>query len=193
MTDITVKGLCKAYDGREVLRDLDLAFRAGKVTGLMGPSGCGKTTLLNILLGLETADAGTVTGVPADKAAVFQEERLCEPFSAAANLRLVTGRAFKEAELYRRLEELGLSGCAGKPVRDLSGGQRRRVSIARALLAKSSLLVLDEPFKGLDEVSRVLAADVILRRSAGKTVVMVTHDRAEITLMHAVLTEMHPL
>ena len=91
MRDIEIKGLCKAFDGKQVLRDFSAVLPAGQVTGLMAPSGAGKTTLLRILMGLETPDRGTITGLEGLRlSAVFQEDRLCENLNPVSNLRLVT-------------------------------------------------------------------------------------------------------
>ena len=91
MQDIVIRGLCKAFDGKQVLRDFSAALPAGQVTGLMAPSGAGKTTLLRILMGLETPDRGTITGLEGLRlSAVFQEDRLCENLNPVSNLRLVT-------------------------------------------------------------------------------------------------------
>ena len=154
---------------------------------LMGPSGLGKTTLLRCVAGLETPDAGAVTGVPRRLGYVFQEDRLCDNFSAVANIRLVTGRTLPEKAILQHLEELGLSDSVRLPVSQLSGGMRRRVAILRALLAEYDLLFLDEPFKGLDrETKETVMADT-RRRCAGRTVLLVTHDVAELDAMGAVV------
>src|SRR5699024_2714650 len=115
---------------------------------LMGPSGCGKTTLLRILMGLERADAGEVTGV-GRVAAVFQENRLCPQLTAAANITLPGGDP-KTAE--RELRALGFADAElALPAAQLSGGQMRRTALLRALLCpQAQTLLLDEPFTGMD-------------------------------------------
>lgn len=149
----------------------------------MGPSGTGKTTILNLLLGLIGPDAGVVLGVPEKKAAVFQEDRLFEDFSVLSNLTATTGKATED--LLEGLAALGLSAAANEKVKVLSGGMKRRVAILRALYADYDLLALDEPFKGLDEDLRKETAAFVLRKNAGRTIVMVTHDPAEAELMGA--------
>ena len=193
MRDIAVTGLDKRFGEKQVLKGFSAVFPAGKVTCVMGPSGCGKTTLLHILLGLESADGGTVEGLPDRVAAVFQEERLCEDFSAVTNVRIVTGKGVKTGEIETCLRTLGLEGSLYGPVKELSGGMKRRVSIARAILAPGELLILDEPFKGLDEKTRETVVREVLARSIGKTVIMVTHDPQEAALMGADLIEMRTL
>ena len=177
--ELQVHNLCKSYGGETVLRDV--SFTAGPgVTCLMAPSGAGKTTLLRILLGLETADSGTMR-IPADCrwAAVFQEDRLLEQLDAMGNLRFVLGKGFREAAAAALLAELGLGDVGGKPVRDFSGGMKRRLAVARALLAPSDILVLDEPFTGLDGETRAGALACVRRAAAEKPVLLVTHDEAD--------------
>ena len=179
--ELQVHNLCKSYGGETVLRDV--SFTAGPgVTCLMAPSGAGKTTLLRILLGLETADSGTMR-IPADCrwAAVFQEDRLLERLDAMGNLRFVLGKGFREAAAAALLAELGLGDVGGKPVRDFSGGMKRRLALARALLAPSDALALDEPFTGLDGENRERAIACIRRAAREKPVLLVTHEEADAT------------
>ena len=186
MQDIVIRGLSKAFDGKQVLRDFSAVLPAGQVTGLMAPSGAGKTTLLRILMGLEMPDRGTITGLQGLRlSAVFQEDRLCENLNLISNLRLVTP-TLSQSATEEALTAVGLTDCLHQPVRELSGGMRRRVAILRALLAEYDLLFLDEPFKGLDrETKEVVMADT-RRRCDGRTVLFVTHDPTELEAMGAV-------
>ena len=186
MQNIVIRGLSKAFDGKQVLRDFSAVLPAGQVSGLMAPSGAGKTTLLRILMGLETPDRGTITGLQGLRlSAVFQEDRLCENLNPVSNLRLVT-LTLSRAAAEEALTAVGLTDCLHQPVRELSGGMRRRVAILRALLAEYDLLFLDEPFKGLDrETKDVVMADT-RRRCDGRTVLFVTHDPTELEAMGAV-------
>ena len=186
MQDIVIRGLSKAFDGKQVLRDFSAVLPAGQVTGLMAPSGAGKTTLLRILMGLETPDRGTIPGLQGLRlSAVFQEDRLCENLNLESNLRLVTP-TLSRAAAEEALTAVGLTDCLHQPTRELSGGMRRRVTILRALLAEYDLLFLDEPFKGLDrETKEVVMADT-RRRCDGRTVLFVTHDPTELEAMGAV-------
>ena len=168
MQDIVIRGLCKAFDGKQVLRDFSAALPAGQVTGLMAPSGAGKTTLLRILMGLETPDRGTITGLEGLRlSAVFQEDRLCENLNPVSNLRLVTP-ALSRTAAAEALAAVGLTDCQRQPARELSGGMRRRVAILRALLAEYDLLFLDEPFKGLDQETKEIVMADTRRRCAGR-------------------------
>ena len=115
---------------------------------------------------------------------VFQEDRLMTGFSALENLKAVLGKN-REAEIKQALTFLGLGESFRKPVRELSGGMKRRVAIARAVLAEHEVLLLDEPFRGLDQETKKTAAGFILEKSAGKTLIMTTHDQEEAALMQA--------
>lgn len=175
--DVHIEHLCKAYDGRPVLKNVSFTAIAGRVTCIMAPSGRGKTTLLRILLGLERADSGTVS-LPAHCrwSAVFQEDRLLEHLDAMENLRFVLGGALDGAAARALLTELGLGDTAGKPVREFSGGMKRRLALARALLAPFDALALDEPFTGLDGDNRDRAWRCVLGRTAGRPVLLVSHE-----------------
>ena len=174
-----IQHLCKAFDGKMVLDHVSLTLESGGTACLMAPSGRGKTTLLRCIAGLETPDSGQITDLPERIAYVFQEDRLCDGFSAVDNIRLVTGKALGEGEIRRHLEELGLAGSLAQPVRELSGGMRRRVVISRAVCFGADLLLLDEPFKGLDDEARQQTADYILRHRGAAAILCVTHDRED--------------
>lgn len=179
MNDLTIRNVTKSFGEKAVLRGVSMTVQAGETVSIMGPSGCGKTTLLNLIAGLIQPDGGKILGVPQRISAVFQEDRLCEAFTAVSNLRLVTGRHVPDALLRAHLERLGLADDADRPVRELSGGMKRRVAIARAVVYGGELFLLDEAFKGLDDRTKELAMDYVRSETAGKTVVSVTHDRAE--------------
>lgn len=184
MMDIIVDNVSKSYGEQVVLKKLTVRFPEEKISCIMGPSGCGKTTLMRILLGLERADEGRVEGVPYGKiSAVFQEDRLCENVSAIRNLKLVSEK--DEAELRREMETLRLGKAFGKPVRELSGGMKRRVAILRALLAPCGCIMMDEPLKGLDEETKIVTAGYIRKNAKEKTLIVITHDRQDLELLGA--------
>ena len=183
MNAIKLNHVTKCFGETRALADFTLAIPLGRPTILMGPSGGGKTTILRILLGLETPDCGEALGLEDLRtAAVFQEDRLCENLSALANACLPHGhlRGPERTQLHERVEALfdavGLTDCASRPVRDLSGGMKRRVAIARAVLADFDLIVFDEPLKGLDPATKDATMAAILPLLEGKTTVWVTHD-----------------
>ena len=168
-----------------MLRDVSIDVGRNEFVVILGPGQCGKTTLLRILMGLEVPDSGTVQGV-GRVGAVFQEDRLCDNLDPSANIRLINPTLGRR-ETEDALAAVGLAGCLRQPARELSGGMRRRVAILRALLAEYDLLFLDEPFKGLDrETKETVMADT-RRRCAGRTVLLVTHDVAELDAMGAVV------
>lgn len=175
MMELRVEHLCKRYGENAVLDDISFIARVG-VTRLLGPSGIGKTTLLRVLLGLETPDSGTVNGDKFRWTAVFQENRLLEGLDAEGNLRFVLGANYNAAAAQALLEELGLGDVGKKKVRDYSGGMQRRLALARALLAPSDALSLDEPFTGLDAENREAAMRAILRAAETKIVLLSMHE-----------------
>lgn len=180
--DIYVKNLTKSFGGNMVLGGINITIPEKERTCIMGPSGCGKTTLLNILMGLIVPDEGSVEGVPRMKSAVFQEDRLCEDFDAVSNVRLVCGKRADNRQIQSHFESIGLSlkDDMAKPVSEFSGGMRRRVAIVRAVMAKSEILFLDEPFKGLDGDTKMATIEYVKQHTKNKTVIMVTHDPKEV-------------
>jgi len=177
--ELRVEKLCKSYGGVPVFKDLSFTAGVG-LTCIMAPSGAGKTTLLRILMGLERPDSGCVI-VPRDCrwAAVFQEDRLLEQLDGLGNLRFALGGAFDEEQARGLLHRLGLTEWEGKPVREFSGGMKRRLALARALLAPSDILVLDEPFTGLDGENRRRAMDCIRQAAEDRCVLLVTHEASD--------------
>ena len=170
--------LYKRFGDKVVLEDVSLTVPDGAVVCLMAPSGRGKTTLLRCIAGLEMPDSGTVTGVPERLGFVFQEDRLCPQLDAVENVRLVTGRAMDEGEICRHLKELGLADSLGQPVRELSGGMRRRVSIGRAVCFGAGLLLLDEPAAGMNpnETGELMETIQFVREHFGMTILLIEHD-----------------
>jgi len=176
-------------NGVVALERLDLNVRPGEFVSLLGPSGCGKSTALRIIAGLSEPTSGTVEWLEAEAASdaarigfVFQEPTLMPWATVAANVRLPLKLAGLEpnapARVDAALARVGLSGFAQSYPRELSGGMKMRTSIARALVTEPKLLLMDEPFAALDEITRFrLNNDLLaLWQSLGKTVVFVTHS-----------------
>lgn len=178
---ISIKNLTKSYGENKVISDFNCEIPAGKTAVIMGRSGCGKTTLISLITGLIKPDGGSIEFNPeaVKFSAVFQENRLCENLTAAANIRLVTGNTKSRAEILSALSAAGLSEVIDKPVKELSGGMKRRVALVRAMLAEYGVIVLDEPFKGLDEDTKSGVADYCKKQLENKTAVIVTHDKTE--------------
>ncbi len=190
MENICVEKVSKSFGGKKVFENLSLTISGGEMNCIMAPSGAGKTTLLRILMGLEEADSGEITGLEGKQfSAVFQEERLCEYMTAVDNIRLVTP-GLDAGIVMQEMDRLGLGDCCAQPVSQLSGGMRRRVSILRALLAKYDILCLDEPFKGLDDARKEQVLAYVKQKAAGKTVLFVTHDEQEALALGATVIEL---
>ena len=182
-----LRNISKSYHGRPVLQNVSFTIEPG-VTALWAPSGAGKTTLLRILLGLERPDSGELLGTSVRWSAVFQEDRLLDGLDAMGNLRFALGSGWDEAAARRLLAELGLSDAEDRPVREWSGGMKRRLALARALLADAEAIALDEPFAGLDHAAALHAAQVIEQQRAGRTVVAVSHGMEDCFAGYRTLT-----
>ncbi len=183
--DLILTDISKAYGERKVLEHITLTFPQGSRTCVMAPSGRGKTTLLRIILGLTKPDSGTVTGRPVKTAAVFQEDRLCGNLTVGGNLRMVCGSSKKDPEIRALLTALGIGETLDLPASQLSGGMARRAALARALLAEPELLILDEPFTGLDAAAREQSAAAIRECASGATILLVTHRKEDAALLGA--------
>ncbi len=175
-----------------VLSDINLMVKPGEILCLVGASGCGKSTLLRLIGGLEKADSGeillggrAVEKPGLDRGMVFQEPRLFPWMTAEENLAFGCPRDYPPGEIRETVEShlrlVGLSGFEKAYPRQLSGGMQQRAAIARALVGKPQVLLLDEPFGALDALTRIQMQEEILRiwRSQKTTLVLVTHDMEE--------------
>jgi len=187
---LIIKGLSKSYQALPVLEAFNMELHSGRIYCLMGPSGSGKTTLLRLILGLEQPDCGSITlkkSTDAGLVAVFQENRLCESFSPVDNICMVTGSVLSREAVLRESCRLLPEESLRRPVRTLSGGMKRRVAILRALLAPSCGILMDEPFTGLDEETKALVIDYIKEKSAGKLILITTHQEKDVALLGGIL------
>ena len=182
---IVLTDICKSYGDNSVLDRFNCRIDDGAVTCLMGPSGQGKTTLLRLMLGLEKPDSGRISGLEnLRNSVVFQEDRLCENMSAGSNIRIVCNKPPKTGDIFDAMSALDLSpDCVKQTVRSMSGGQRRRVAILRALIAEYDVLFMDEPFKELDTTTKEKVMLYTKEQSRGKTVIFITHDITECDIM----------
>jgi lipooligosaccharide transport system ATP-binding protein len=196
MSVLSVRGLRKSYDGAEVVSGVDLAVAAGECFGLLGPNGAGKTTTLKLCLGLIEPDAGEIEllGEPVPRRArearvrvgvVPQIDNLDPDFSVAENL-MVYGRYFgiapreMQARIPGLLEFAGLAGRSDAKISALSGGMKRRLTLARALVNNPQVIFMDEPTTGLDPQARHLIWERLRRLTQeGKTLVLTTHFMEE--------------
>ena len=167
-----------------VFDDFSMEINEGESIAVMGESGSGKTTLVKLLLGLIKPDSGSIEGLDDRRiSVVFQEDRLLPWYSAKENTELVLG-GINKSERHKKalelLEKTELEPAADKPIRELSGGMQRRVSIARALAFGGDMIILDEPLKGLDPELKARIAAVI--KAHFKTLLLITHDEDEARL-----------
>ena len=190
---LTIEHLTKQFGEKTLFRDLCLTVEGPAV--LWAPSGWGKTTLLRILMGLDTPTAGRVQGV-GRAAAVFQEDRLCPQLTALQNVTLLlpgSEKQYKE-QIEADFQRLGMDSAAlALPAARLSGGQKRRTALLRALWAPSDTLLLDEPFTGMDPDTLAAAAALLRTRCGTKPVLLATHDREAIRLLGWPVIELEAL
>ena len=173
--EIILDKITKHFGEKQILRGYSAVLKAGNIYCLMAPSGGGKTTLLRIIAGLDREYGGKMEGLSECTVSMqFQEDRLLDHLSAADNIRFVLPGA-SAADIEKALSAVGLSGTDSQPVREYSGGMRRRVSLVRALLYPADLYLLDEPFTGLDEEARGCAIRFLKERTRGRTVLLTTH------------------
>ena len=183
--EIKLKGVTKKYGDCVVFSQFEQVIKKEKTTCIMGMSGSGKTTLLRIMLGLESVDEGEIEGLEGlKKGVIFQENRLCENLTVAANVKMSSPHPIKENQILEEMQKVGLaSDSLRQPVRELSGGQKRRVAILRALFSNYDILFMDEPFKGLDTKTKKQVMVYVKKKTQGKTVILVTHDEKECRTM----------
>ncbi len=185
---ITLQNVCFSYDGTPVLQDVDWRLPTSGIVCLRGASGCGKTTLLRLLAGLEQPSSGRVVGMDDTRVSVcFQEDRLLPWCTALENVTLACGDAERAREL---LCQFGLAECLDSRPAQMSGGQQRRVALARALSVDADLLLLDEPFTGMDAATWGLVVPTIEAFAATRPVVLVTHIIEEAQALSATVLEL---
>lgn len=196
--NIYLKNICKSYNEQKVIDKFSYTFERGGHYCLMAPSGAGKTTLLKLVSGIERPDSGIIEGRPEHVGMVFQEDRLCEKYNVITNIMLTatgsrspdTGNSvvWKKANDIMKIRKEALcllpESCLNKPVNELSGGMKRRCAILRAMLSGSEIVIMDEPFNGLDEENRRKAALYILERLNGRMLIITTHRDEDIELFN---------
>lgn len=200
---LELKNIKKSYDGVTVLKNIDLTISDGEIVSILGPSGCGKTTLLNLILGLTDADSGKIifdgqdiTNVPMEKRGfniVFQDYALFPNLNVMQNITYGlknTPNISTQEEVNELIELLGLKPHLDKKIDQLSGGQKQRVALARTMVMKPKILLLDEPLSALNGVIKESIKEKIkqIARDYHLTTIIVTHDPEEaLTLSDKVL------
>lgn len=187
---IKLENICKSYDEKTVLDNIMAEFPDDSITCIMGESGAGKTTLVRIIAGLENADRGTVSGagvVSFD----FQEDRLINDISAADNIMLVLDKndfGGHDKKTMRKIINENLAEVlkdypSDKSTGTYSGGMKRRVCLGQGKMKKSDTVILDEPFSGMDEETKILAAEYIKKHRDGRICIVVTHEKSDSGLL----------
>ncbi len=206
MEQIIIKNLSKSYGSLTVLKNVDITLEREKTYCLMSPSGTGKTTLFRILMGLEKADTGDITwnigsgsdtdtdiSRPLRISAVFQEDRLCPSFSPLENVLMVQKRYVSgiskssREEIRTAMCRLLPKECLDRPVSTLSGGMKRRTAILRALLKRSDMLLMDEPFTGLDEGTKDEVIRFLQEYRKGRFLLISTHQKEDVEKLGGLL------
>lgn len=179
---VTLKNIGICYSDKNIFENLNLELHTGEKIAIFGKSGIGKTSLAGVVLGLVKPAVGTVS-VRGTCSRVFQENRLAEDFSAAVNIRRATGKSRRE--IYPRLQAVGIDRqTAQKPIKEYSGGMKRRVAIVRRVVANFDILVLDEPFTGIDRDTKKQCADYINKNLNGRTLLLITHSPDDAQLLN---------
>lgn len=174
-----ISALSKQFSALKVLDHFSVSLPDSGIIAFMGASGSGKTTLLNLISGILTPDSGH-TDFPESCSVVFQEDRLLPWINVLENVEIVLDKKKRNKGIgLHLLEEIGLPGVESQSVQSLSGGMKRRVAIARALAYDAPILLLDEPFKGLDAAVKRQVMNVVAEHVLNRLVLLVTHDRQE--------------
>lgn len=181
MMPLVMTDICKSFGEKNVLDGFCLDLSDAQHIGILGPSGGGKSTLLNIIASLIKPDSGKIECSYSRISYVFQEYRLLPWLTVEENITAVSGCSKERA--HELLKAMELDGDIDSYPDSLSGGMKQRVNIARALAFESELLLMDEPFKGLDSDLRERVIDRVMEYHKDRALILVTHDRAECELM----------
>lgn len=189
---IEIENLNKCFDGTYIFSDFNVSIPLNRPLVLTGSSGAGKTTLMRLIAGLTELDSGTISGVPERGVFVFQDNRLLPQLSARDNVRLVLP-GYEEGRADNLLDKLDLSAVKNNKAATLSGGEQRRLSLARALAPESDILYLDEAFRELDEKHEDEALQLMIELARNKAVILATHDLSFIDSLKANVIELKKL
>lgn len=193
---VEITNLCKSFGEKKVLHNLNMRLEDGGIYCLMGSSGMGKTTLLRIIMNLETKNSGSIKWIDADGSArdmdpdseisaMFQEDRLLPFLSAIENVNMMYEKKQSVMELSKDLSTILPRKCLHQPACELSGGMKRRVSLARTMHFQGKMIILDEPFTGLDMKTRKKVIEYVLRNRKGRILLVATHGEEDADLLGA--------
>ncbi|MDY2794136.1 ATP-binding cassette domain-containing protein [Peptostreptococcus porci] len=178
---IIFKDISKSYGNRTVLKNFNIEIREGQTTFVLGKSGSGKTTFSKIVLGLEKIDTGEISGLDGKKiSVVFQEDRLMENMTIGSNFKMTVNSHINSKQIIEKMEKIGLFQSLETKISELSGGMKRRISILRAFLIEFDLIVMDEPFRGLDDETKEIVMNFVIQNIKGKTAIIITHNKDEV-------------
>lgn len=178
---IIFKDISKSYGNRTVLKNFNIEIREGQTTFVLGKSGSGKTTFSKIVLGLEKIDTGKISGLDGKKiSVVFQEDRLMENMTIGSNFKMTVDSHINSKQIIEKMEKIGLFQSLETKISELSGGMKRRISILRAFLIEFDLIVMDEPFRGLDDETKEIVMNFVIQNIKGKTAIIITHNKDEV-------------
>ncbi len=185
---ISIRHLNKSFEKQILFKDFNLSFEDQKITGILGPSGIGKTTLINLIAGLVNPDSGSIEGIDKqDISYIFQEPRLIPWLTVKENLSFTLKHIYQDEKIrneiiLENLDSVDLVESQDKLPDQLSGGMRQRVAIARAFAYPSHIMIMDEPFKGLDPKMKqsIITTFLDLWTKSQRTVIFVTHDVDEV-------------
>ncbi len=176
---IELKNIHKKFNDKTVIDNLSFNIKDKGITGIMAPSGTGKTTIINLMLGIYPLDKGSIINLPKDISVVFQEDMLLPYLTPYKNLTICKNMDKSKIDYLFKTFNIDNSQI----VANLSGGMKRRIAICRALAFKSNFLILDEPFKGLDDAIKKVVMDTIIEEGKAKPILLITHNIDEITYL----------
>jgi len=201
MSFLTVEGLVKRYQRKTVVDGVSLHVDEGEVVGLLGPNGAGKTTCFYMIMGLISADAGNVIlggrdltykpmhirarnglGYLAQEPSVFRRLTVAENILAVLEIRGRLNKTARQERCHRLLDEFGIDHLSDKPAISLSGGERRRLEIARTLASEPRIILLDEPFAGVDPISVTEIQQIVTRLAEQDIAILITDHNVRETL-----------
>ncbi len=183
---IQLNNLCKAYGDKVIFENCTRTLDFDGILVIQGKSGLGKTTLMRMIAGLEKADKGEIIKSAEKVSFMFQEDRLIPFVTVLKNLTAVCD----EEKALKYLSLMGLEDEKDNSPLSLSGGMRRRVALARALCFESDLVILDEPFKGLDEALKTEICEIIKEESKSRAFIIVSHDSEDAKILNAEIIEL---